>query len=185
MTEHLIIQTNRLQLRPVREADLSIIHELLSIPAVDMYNALGIPTNKAVTQVYLDEWIDNFRLRKEFVFALCTLDTNDFVGLISIRIGNSKYKIGSLWYKLLPDFWSKGYATEAVIKLLQFGFLQLHLHRIEAGCAVDNIGSIRVLEKSGMIREGHKRKVLPLKTGWSDNYEYAMLEEDWEKKRAN
>ncbi len=174
-----VLFTNRLQLRIVVSSDLIQIHQLLSFPEVDQYNALGIPTNKEVTQVYLDEWIESFSMRKEFVFSIFLQSTDDFIGLISLRIGNPKYNIGSIWYKLHPEFWAKGYATEAVKKVLQFGFEKLELHRIEAGCAVDNIGSIRVLEKCGMIKEGHKRKVLPLKTGWSDNYEYAILEEDW------
>jgi RimJ/RimL family protein N-acetyltransferase len=63
-------------------------------------------------------------------------------------------------------------------RLINFGFNDLKLHRIEAGCAVENIGSLKVLEKVGIQREGHKRKVLPLKNGWSDNYEYAILETD-------
>ena len=54
----------------------------------------------------------------------------------------------------------------------------MKLYRIEAGCAVENIGSISVLEKFGMIREAHTRKLLPLKTGWSDNYRYAILSTD-------
>lgn len=62
--------------------------------------------------------------------------------------------------------------------MLEFGFTELNLHRIEAGCAVENTGSIRVLEKVGMIREGRKRKVLPLKNGWSDNFHYAILSSD-------
>lgn len=181
MPEFLIKQTSRLQLRSVEQLDLNSVHRLLSMPEVDMYNALGIPTNIDVTQVYLDEWIDNYRLRKEFVFALRVMDTDEFIGLIALRKGNAKYQIGSLWYKLLPEFWSKGYATEAVKEMLKFSFAELYLHRVEAGCAIANIGSIKVLEKSGMIREGHKRKVLPLKTGWSDNYEYAILKEDWER----
>jgi ribosomal-protein-alanine N-acetyltransferase len=62
--------------------------------------------------------------------------------------------------------------------MINFGFETLQLHRIGAGCAVKNSGSIRVLEKAGMIREGRCRKVVPLKTGWSDNFEYAILEND-------
>jgi RimJ/RimL family protein N-acetyltransferase len=50
---------------------------------------------------------------------------------------------------------------------------------MEAGCAADNIGSIRTLEKVGMVKEGRKRKVLPLKSGWSDTFEYAILESDF------
>lgn len=55
---------------------------------------------------------------------------------------------------------------------------KLKLHRIEAGCAVGNIASIKVLEKAGMIREGRLRQVLPLKSGWSDNFQYSILETD-------
>ena len=72
----------------------------------------------------------------------------------------------------------KGYATEALKEILRFGFDQLNLHRIEAGCAVENVASIKVLEKAGMQREGRKRQVLPLKSGWSDNFEYAILAAD-------
>lgn len=61
------------------------------------------------------------------------------------------------------------------------GFETLQLHRIEAGCAVGNIGSMTVLEKVGMFREAHTRKLLPLKSGWSDNYRYAILSTDLRK----
>ncbi|MBW1299093.1 GNAT family N-acetyltransferase, partial [Aquimarina litoralis] len=156
--------TDRLELKVVEGSDLENVHQLLTIPEVDQYNALGIPTNKEVTQVYLDEWIDNYELRKEFVFAIRLKVSNDFVGLISLIIGNSKYKIGTLWYKLDPKFWGNGYATEAVKEVLKFSFQKIELHRVEAGCAIANIGSVKVLEKSGMKREGHKREILPLKT---------------------
>ena len=51
------------------------------------------------------------------------------------------------------------------------------LHRIEA-VAVTNTASIRVLEKAGMVREGRHRKILPLASGWTDNYSYAVLDEN-------
>ncbi|MNL40929.1 Acetyltransferase (GNAT) family protein [compost metagenome] len=77
-----------------------------------------------------------------------------------------------------PRFWNKGYATESLKRIIAFGFDDLNLHRIEAGCAVANTGSIHVLEKVGMLREAHTRKLLPLKSGWSDNYGYAILSTD-------
>ncbi|MBQ4821600.1 GNAT family N-acetyltransferase [Aquimarina sp. MMG016] len=174
-----MLYTDRLQLRVIKEEDLKKIHELHSIPEVDKYNALGIPTNIQVTEFVVDEWLESIRLRREYVYAI--EKDSSFIGLIAIRIGNSKYKIATVWYKINPEFWGKGYATEALMGILNFGFEELNLHRIEAGCAVNNLGSIRVLEKVGMIREGNKRKVLPLKSGWSDNYEYAILDEDWYK----
>lgn len=77
----------------------------------------------------------------------------------------------------------KGFGTEALNLFLDFGFKNLKLHRITAGCAIDNIGSIKVLEKVGMKREGHARQSLPLKSGWSDNFEYAILETDKRKSK--
>ena len=89
------------------------------------------------------------------------------------------YRIAEVWYKILPNFWGQGLATEALAELLKFGFLDLGLHRIEAGCAIENVASFKVLGKVGMIREGQKRRVLPLKGQWSDNYIYGILDTDF------
>ena len=85
-----------------------------------------------------------------------------------------------MYYNLLPEYWGKGYATEAVRAVLKFGFTVLKLHRMEAGCAVGNIASIRVLKKVGMQMEAQRRKVLPLQQGWTDNYEFAILDTDFD-----
>ncbi|MDG2433962.1 GNAT family protein, partial [Flavobacterium sp.] len=60
----------------------------------------------------------------------------------------------------------------------------LKLHRISAGCATANVGSYKVLEKAGMLREGLSRQLIPLKTGWSDCYEYAILADDFLLKKS-
>lgn len=90
------------------------------------------------------------------------------------------FRSGEVWYKLHSNYWGQGIATEAVSEVLRFAFHDLALHRVEAGCAIDNQRSIKVLEKIGMVSEGRKRKSLPLKTGWTDTWEYAILEDDFE-----
>ncbi|TYP70004.1 ribosomal-protein-alanine N-acetyltransferase [Aquimarina intermedia] len=80
----------------------------------------------------------------------------------------------------MPEQWRKRFGTEVTQEIIRFGFAKLNLHRIEAGWACENIGSVRVLEKSGFVREGRKRKVLPFKSGWSDAYIFAILKEDWD-----
>lgn len=170
----------RLNLCLLSLIDLEEIHVLHSIPEVDEFNTLGIPQNLAHTQSIIEPWVlEHQKLdAKQYTFIIRTKGTDRFVGLIALKLGSFKYQNGEVWFKLHPDFWSKGYGTEALKLILGFGFDELKLHRIEAGCAVDNIGSARVLEKAGMIREGRKREVLPLKTGWSDNFEYAILNSD-------
>ena len=179
MTE-IKLSTDRLKLRFIELSDLESIHVLHSLPETDEFNTLGIPKNIQETKSIIENWIlDNESPdANSFIFAIEQNMTQKFIGLISIKLGKEKFKSGEVWYKLHADYWNKGYGTEALHEILNFGFEKLQLHRIEAGCAVDNIGSIKVLEKVGMTREGRKRQVLPLKSGWSDNYEYAILSTD-------
>lgn len=113
-----------------------------------------------------------------YTFAIAYKADSQFIGLIALKLRSRKYNSGEVWYKLHPSYWGRGFGTEALDRVLDFGFDTLHLHRIEAGCAVNNTASIKLLEKVGMIREGRKRQVLPLKSGWSDNFEYAILDTD-------
>jgi [ribosomal protein S5]-alanine N-acetyltransferase len=57
-----------------------------------------------------------------------------------------------LEFRFLPEYWNKGIATEASLALLDYGFMTLKLERIIAIAMVENIGSQRVLEKSGMVQ---------------------------------
>ena len=181
------LQTQRLNIRPIELSDLDFIHHLHSLPETDEFNTLGIPEKLTETKGILENWINeqNKAAYQQYVLTIELLESEDFLGLIALKTGNPKFKTGEVWYKLHVDYWGKGYATEALLSVLTFAFRELKLHRIEAGCAVENKGSFRVLEKAGMQREGWKRKVLPLKTGWSDNFEYAILEEDFERISSN
>jgi ribosomal-protein-alanine N-acetyltransferase len=172
------LQTERLILKELNLLDLNVVHELNSSPEVDEYNTLGIPESIHTTEVYLQEFLEQqvTEPRKHFTLSIRLIETDQFIGLIALNLGKPKFKTAEVWYKVLPVFWRKGYTTEVLVKLLEFGFNELKLHRIEAGCAVENIASIKVLEKAGMIREGSKRKVLPIRGSWVDNYFYAILE---------
>ena len=64
------------------------------------------------------------------------------------------------------DRWGQGYATEAARAVLEFGFADLGVRRIWATCRPENVGSCRVLEKIGMIREGHLREHVLIRGRW-------------------
>ena len=176
------LQTKRLLITPISLSDLKNIHALHSLPETDQFNTLGIPESMDQTREIIKDWVkkNTHEKNENFILKIELLENNTFIGLIALNLGHPKFRIAEVWYKLHPDFWNNGYATETLNKILEFGFSELKLHRIEAGCAVKNLGSIRVLEKVGMTREGRKRKVLPLKDGWSDNFHYAILSTDFE-----
>ena len=174
------IKSERLILRSVTELDIAKIHLLNSSEEIARFNTSGIPESIEETKAILENWIleNSKETTLRFTFAIELKKDTQLIGLIGINLGKIKYKNAEVWFKFDTKFWNKGYATEALKEILNFGFIDLKLHRIEAGCAVENIGSIKVLEKVGMLREAHTRKLLPLKSGWSDNYGYAKLSTD-------
>jgi RimJ/RimL family protein N-acetyltransferase len=98
---------------------------------------------------------------KSYTFVIEDINTSQFIGLFAhLETKASKWRsLVQVTFRSL----GKGHGTEAVNRVLDFGFNDLNLHRI-AGCAVENIASIKVLEKVGMIREGRGRQLLPLKS---------------------
>ena len=181
---NLVLKSDNITLRFITREDLEVIHILHSLSETDEFNALGIPKNIQETEIVIRPWIADNELKdiKNHTFALELTKTKEFIGVLGLKLGRKKYRRGEIWYKIHKDYWGNGFATEAVNMILDYGFNKLKLHRVQAGCAVENIGSIKVLEKVGMIREGRGRQLLPLKNGWSDNFEYSILETD---KRTN
>ena len=174
------LSSPRLTLRLIKRSDLFSIHELHTVPEVDEFNTMGIPQNRAETESIVHAWIGAHQLEeiRQYTLAIIEKASGDFIGIMGFNLVKAKYQRAEIWYKFYPRVWGQGLATEAVKTMLNFGFDELQLHRIEAGCAVGNVGFIRVLEKVGMTREGHCRQALPLKSGWSDNFEYAILASD-------
>ena len=177
------LYSSRLRLKEVSQTDLLSIHELNSLPETDRYNTLGIPDSLETTENVLNDW---FKQKDEnphhfFVFSLVRKEDSQFIGLIGLKPGKETYRSSEVWFKIHKDYWRRGYASEALHRLLEFCFHDLKLHRVEAGCAVENIASAKTMEKVGMIREGMKRKKLPIRGEWLDNYFYGILEEDFGK----
>ena len=175
------IETNRLVLTEISPQDLEIIHRLHSLPEVDEFNTLGIPNNLDETRNIVQKDMDDQHKspRSRFCWKIILKRTDDFIGLAGMFPSNDRFKIAEFYYKFFPEFWGNGFATETAKRIIQFGFEELKLHRIEAGVATQNFASIRVLEKAGMTNEGIRRKILPIRGEWKDNYHFAILEDEF------
>jgi RimJ/RimL family protein N-acetyltransferase len=175
-----MINTNRLILREVRYDDIPDIHALHSLPAVDEYNTLGLPQSLDETISVIKPAISDQanEVRKIFCWSIISQQNKQFIGICGLSNSADRFKMGEIYYKLLPDHWGNGYATEVSRALVKYGFSELGLHRIEAGVATENKASIRVLEKIGMTNEGIRRKILPIRGEWKDNYHFAIVEDD-------
>ncbi|SDL79149.1 Protein N-acetyltransferase, RimJ/RimL family [Pedobacter sp. ok626] len=179
MDEIITLTTDRLIVRDLNYEDLDFIHVIHSNPEVQKYATLDIPESINESEDYLRKYIEqqNCNPRKEYGFCV-SLVNKEPIGLIGLSNGLDKFKSAEMWFKMHPKYWGRGYITEAALVVLKFGFERLHLHRIEAGVATENIASIKVLEKIGMQKEGIRRKILPIGGEWKDNFHYAVLEDD-------
>ena len=174
------ITSERLYLREITWDDIQQIHELHSVPEVEEFNTIGIPENLDVTKKLMTPDIKNQKLKVRTRFCWCIFrrEDNRFIGIAGMSNSADRFKIGEIYYKLHPEYWGNGYATEVARAQIQFGFQTLKLHRVEAGVATENYASIRVLEKAGMKNEGVRRKILPIRGKWKDNYHFATVEGD-------
>jgi len=178
--DSLNLATERLKLEEITMDDLVQIHLLESIPAVDEFNTLGIPDSIENTKKNVEPAIRaRFeKPRPSYTWKIVLKQDNRFIGLAGLFLSNDKFKLGEIYYKIDPEYWGHGYATETAKCMIKACFEEMDLHKVEAGVATENIRSIRVLEKVGMVREGLRRKILPIRGEWKDNYHYAIVADD-------
>jgi len=99
------------------------------------------------------------------------------IGLSNLRRGVSE--TASLGYWIGEPYARQGYMTAALPLVLDFSFIRLRLHRVEAACLPINIPSQALLIRAGFHREGHARRYLCIDGKWQDHLLFAILKEDW------
>jgi ribosomal-protein-alanine N-acetyltransferase len=106
-------------------------------------------------------------------------ETGVLIGSCGVRVNDRARREGNIGYELNPEYWGRGYATEAAWAMLSYGFDHLGLHRIWAELNAENAASAHVLEKLGMQREAHFREQDYFKGRWWDGQVYAILDREW------
>ncbi|HEY7466832.1 MAG TPA: GNAT family protein [Dehalococcoidia bacterium] len=133
-------------------------------------------------------WQDD-QPRTHFQLAIVLKADRRVIGSCGIRqrpqvqYGVSSPGEADIGYELDPAQWRQGYATEAVERLVAFGFGELRLHRVWAFCLLENTASWRVMERLGMRREGVLQSNVWMRARWWDTVVYALLAEEWRSKR--
>ncbi len=117
--------------------------------------------------------------RIKFQLAVTLKSSGELIGNCGIRKDFSESSSADIGYELSPEYWGKGYATEAANAIVRFGFIKLRLHRIWATCVAENTASAHVLEKLGMRPEGRLRENERFKGRWWDTLIYAILVQEW------
>ncbi|MDQ3659969.1 MAG: GNAT family N-acetyltransferase [Actinomycetota bacterium] len=112
------------------------------------------------------------------LFNFTIICSDEIIGSIGLDHFDDATISASIGYWLRSDHAGKGLMSEAVGSVVAFAFTDLTLHRIWLHAGVDNLGSIRVAEKTGFLREGRLRESGRGVHGWHDVYVYGLLESD-------
>lgn len=174
----LILSNERVSLREMVISDWIDVHKYASLEIVCQYQPWG-PNTEEESQCFVIQVVEDSlkEPRRRFVFSVMYQKT--MIGAGEFNIRDYTNRAGEIGYIINPDYWGKGIATEVAALLIDFGFNVLNMHRIFATCDPRNIGSAKVLDKVGMIREGRIRDDLLVKDGWRDSFLYSILENEW------
>ena len=174
-TERLILRRPELTDAPaiqVLAAEYDIAKNLLQMPHPYPEGAAASWINSAHEAEYDGS-------EKDFSFAITRKSDGEYIGSMGIHldIENQRAEIG---YWIGMPYWGQGYATEAALRLLKFGFEELKLNRIYARCFSENIGSERVMQKIGMQYEGILRQEIYKWGQYIDLKMYSLLRSEYD-----
>lgn len=106
------------------------------------------------------------------------------IGDSYFTLASREHARGEIGWTMHPDFSGHGYAAEAAAAVLDLAFLTLGLHRVFAELDVRNDASVALCRRLGMRSEAHLVQDMWFKGEWADTGLYAMLGQDWRRRRA-
>ena len=167
-----MIKTERLLLRELRTEDLVDFYELMSCPAVVLYEPYSVMSMEEAEKEL------ERRVSSKSFLAIVLNDTGKVIG--NIYLGHRDFDTAELGYLLHVVYWHKGIAQEACRAVIKDAFDQ-GIHRVYAQCDPENAASWHLLERLGFLREGHFRQNVYFSRDdqdrpiWKDTYLYALL----------
>ena len=147
------LDTPRLSLQQILPEDQAFIFEGLSHPDVIRFYGVRYDSYEATsTQM---EWYEQMiREGSGIPWKIVDRSTGERMGVITVYYYKPAHKKAEIGFWILPQFWNRGYATEAMEAAIKYWEEDKALHRMEAFVEEGNLASSRILEKSGFTREG-------------------------------
>jgi RimJ/RimL family protein N-acetyltransferase len=145
-----ILETKRLLLQEVSLDDAKLILTLLNEPSfIQNIGDRGVRSLDDARNYILNRMVASYKKFGFGMYLVIVKDTGAPAGLCGLvkRDGLDDVDLG---YALLPEYWSKGFATESALAVKEYAKNSVGLERIVGITDPANLGSIRVLEKTGL-----------------------------------
>jgi ribosomal-protein-alanine N-acetyltransferase len=175
------LETLRLVLRKATQKDVSDIFVYSSDTEVTHYLRWGPHRTIGDTEKYVDKVLQQYIQGQDGPWLIEDKDKHTVIGhihIMEIEIQHQKAQVG---FVLSKRYWNKGIMTEALKKVIGYTITYLGMNRVEGWCITENRAGARVMEKSGMRKEGELREYLYQKGRHWDFSVYSMLRKEFEK----
>ena len=175
---NLPIRTARLQLRPLREADVSPLFEIHSDPEAMRY--WDAPIWKSDERGRAMVARDLAQTGRDYLrLGIALAADGELLGTCALWSINAQSRRAEIGFILGSRNWGRGFMHEALSALLDYGFGELDLNRVEADTDPRNERSARVLERLGFLKEGLFRERCIVDGEVSDAAMYGLLRREW------
>jgi ribosomal-protein-alanine N-acetyltransferase len=148
-----MVGTERLVLRPIQNDDAEELFALWSDPEVMRFIGDGKPRTRAQSEERLRRAVRHWQEHGFGLWALHDRATGSFVGGCGVGYFNGLADV-ELGYALARPYWGRGLASEAVARVVRYAFDVLELPRLVALVRSENVASLAILRKAGMLCNG-------------------------------
>ena len=163
---------SKIRLTAMRKEDLPTYRVWNSVEAFGRnYNSSPI---REESEKNANELVDSHSDRN-YRFAIRPLDSEDFLGVCAIEDIVWSHQVGWLSIALGPDYQGKGYGKDAMQLLVNYGFNELNLHRLQLTVFSYNAGAIKLYDSIGFKHEGTFREFLKRDGKRHDMHLYGLL----------
>ncbi len=178
-----ILAGERVRLRGVRDDDLPTLAKWEMDPGrMTTLSGRVAPPSEAAARQWLTKWCANDH--DDLGFAIETLDNPPvLVGNIGLWGLRPKDRCATLGIALGREHLGRGYGSDAMRIIVDYGFREMGLHRIQLSVAPFNPAGIRAYAKAGFVEEGRHRESVLHDGRWYDEVLMSVLDHEWAARR--
>lgn len=140
-------------LRQILASDIGSVFKGLSHPDVIKHYGVSYSSLEA-TQEQMKFYTELEENDTGLYWAICSAQNSCFYGVGGLNGVSKEHKKAELGFWLFPEYWGKGIMKEATTLIINYGFNQLHLHRIEGFVETTNENCKKALSKLNFTHEG-------------------------------
>jgi ribosomal-protein-alanine N-acetyltransferase len=174
-----VLESERLLLREMSGDDAPTLFEYFRDPEYTRYVSFEVHSSPEQTKDFITWMADLYQRQDSIRWGIQLKETGGLIGTIGLHFLRRDIRCMEVGYHIGRSYWRRGFATEALRTVVDFGFRDMNLNRIEATHHAGNEASGRVMQKVGFRYEGIWRQRAYKHGSLVDTVWYSLLREEY------